>query len=512
MSKQNFRVCFCFRRRFKLRAVEPPDDVRRLFESYSDNGTMSANYLRSFLMEFQEEDNATDERVQEIFNSLKHLNIFQRKGLHLEAFFRYLIGDHNLAISPSLGVHHDMNAPLAHYYMYTGHNSYLTGNQISSDCSIDPIIKALKKGVRVIELDLWANSTRDDVDVKHGGTLTTPVQLIKCLRAIKEYAFYASEYPVVVTFEDHLNSDLQAKVARMVTRTFGDMLFYPESDLKEFPSPEFLKKKILISTKPPKEFLEFQSMEVKGNPQKVKASTEEEPWENENLAVGNELKTDDTGNDESSGEDEDVQDAAPEYRRLIAIHAGKLKTEIRGSLSTEPNKVGRLSLSEQELENAARTYGPHIVRRIGLIIPKEIIERLLEDVLYGHKQSQFRKDNNREAMVENEKMHQLCNSRKNSLDATILKGKFHSDEQKRLFGADNTKKGFYSHEVEDKANRVDGEMGNTKHFEAQGVRPSQGGLRSSFILNPTSAFDGLKRSGPVIIKEAGKVGFGSEKA
>jgi len=65
-------------------------------------------------------------------------------------------------------VHHDMNAPLSHYFVYTGHNSYLTGNQLSSDCSDMPIIKALQRGVRVIELDLWPNSDKDDIDVVHG--------------------------------------------------------------------------------------------------------------------------------------------------------------------------------------------------------------------------------------------------------------------------------------------------------------------------------------------------------
>lgn len=46
-------------------------------------------------------------------------------------------------------------------------------------------------------------------------TLTTPVELIKCLKSIKEYAFVASEYPVVITLEDHLTPNLQAKVAEV---------------------------------------------------------------------------------------------------------------------------------------------------------------------------------------------------------------------------------------------------------------------------------------------------------
>ena len=46
-------------------------------------------------------------------------------------------------------------------------------------------------------------------------TLTTPVQLIKCLRSIKEHAFTASEFPVVITLEDHLTPDLQSKVSQV---------------------------------------------------------------------------------------------------------------------------------------------------------------------------------------------------------------------------------------------------------------------------------------------------------
>ncbi|XP_028069587.1 phosphoinositide phospholipase C 2-like [Camellia sinensis] len=355
MSQQSFRVCFCCRRMFRVRAAEPPEDVKELFKRYSENGTMSLDQLLLFLRELQGEKNATKEEAQAILHSLKQLNIFQRKGLHLEAFFRFLLGDLNFPLSPSLGVHHDMNAPLAHYFLHTGHNSYLTGNQLSSDCSVEPIKKALMRGVRVIELDLWPNAEKHEAEVRHGGTLTTPVELISCLRVIKDYAFVASEYPVVITFEDHLTSDLQAKVATLVTETFGVTLFHPESDLKELPSPESLKKKIIISTKPPKEYLES-DMKQKVNSKKVKASAEEEPRENE-------IQTDDKDElDEGEPQDEDIQHAVPEYRRLIAIHAGKLKGGIHNWFLDDPNKVRRLSLSEQELENAITEYAPHIVR------------------------------------------------------------------------------------------------------------------------------------------------------
>lgn len=41
------------------------------------------------------------------------------------------------------------------------------------------------------------------------------MKLIQCLESIKENAFVASDYPVVITLEDHLTPDLQAKVAQV---------------------------------------------------------------------------------------------------------------------------------------------------------------------------------------------------------------------------------------------------------------------------------------------------------
>ncbi|KAK5830563.1 Phosphoinositide phospholipase C 2 -like protein [Gossypium arboreum] len=341
MPKQNFKVCLCWRRIFKTRVVEPPPAVKNAFNRFSQSGTMTVDDLLTFLIEHQGENNATKEDAQAIFDSLKHLNIFHRRGLHLEAFFRYLLGDHNLAHPPSSKVHHDMTAPLAHYFIFTGHNSYLTGNQVISPSSVEPIKDALLRGVRVIELDLWPNSKGDGVEIRHGGTLTSPVDLQECLQAIKENAFHASEYPVVITFEDHLNPNLQKKVAKMVTETFGVMLYRSETEnMQQFPSPESLKKRILISTKPPKEYLGENRGDV----------SETESERRNPSDVGEHFP------------DEDEENTVVQYRQLIAIHAGKLKGGLENWLSDDPMKVRRLSLSEQELENAIRAYTTKIVR------------------------------------------------------------------------------------------------------------------------------------------------------
>ncbi|KAK9124501.1 hypothetical protein Sjap_014103 [Stephania japonica] len=376
MSKQTYRVCFCFHRKFKQASSEVPGEIKALFERYSENGTMSADQLQRFLVECQGETKASLEDAHAIVDKFKHINFFQHnKGLNLDAFFRYLFGDCNSPLSPSLGVHQDMTAPLSHYFIYTGHNSYLTGNQLSSDCSEVPIMNALKRGVRVIELDMWPNSAKDNVNVLHGRTLTTPVELIKCLRSIKEHAFFASPYPVVVTLEDHLTSDLQAKVAEMITDTFGDILFTPGSEaLKEFPSPESLKHRIIISTKPPKEYLESKSVKGKENDGQKGNAAEDEAWGKEVPDFKPELEANNKQNDPDGGEnsqDEEDLDAgdrasqkieAPEYKRLIAIHAGKPKGGLDEALKVDSEKVRRLSMSEPQLEKAARTHGTQIVR------------------------------------------------------------------------------------------------------------------------------------------------------
>lgn len=96
-GKQHFQVCFCWSRVFKVRGGEIPEDIKKVFESYSMNDTMSMDGLISFLKKEQNEVINVNTKAQNVFNSLKHLNKFHRRGLTLEAFFKFLVGEHNFA-------------------------------------------------------------------------------------------------------------------------------------------------------------------------------------------------------------------------------------------------------------------------------------------------------------------------------------------------------------------------------------------------------------------------------
>ena len=87
--------------------------------------------------------------------------------------------------------------------------------------------------------------------------------------------------------------------------------------------------------------------------------------------------------EEDHNEEEDLdygdaklqQNEAPEYKRLITIHAGKPKGGLQECFKVDPDKVRRLSLSEQQLEKAAVTHGKQIVRYLIKDLANFIYER-----------------------------------------------------------------------------------------------------------------------------------------
>ena len=104
-----------------------------------------------------------------------------------------------------------------------------------------------------VELDCWdgPENMKDGPFIYHGHTLTSKIKFLDVVKTIKEHAFIASDYPLILSIEDHCSLSQQRKMANTFQEIFGDMLVAAPLDKNEtcLPSPEKLKKKIILKHK-----------------------------------------------------------------------------------------------------------------------------------------------------------------------------------------------------------------------------------------------------------------------
>ncbi|KAK6291722.1 hypothetical protein J4Q44_G00375070 [Coregonus suidteri] len=244
-------------------------EIERIFVEIGSKGKpfLSLDQLTDFINRRQR-----DSRLNEVlYPPLKREQIRQqmekyqsnasqleRDQISLMGFSRYLGGEENTIVPPErLDIIDDMNQPMSHYFINSSHNTYLTVGQLTGLSSVEMYRQVLLTGCRCIELDCWKGRPQDEEPyITHGFTMTTEIPFKEVIEAIAESAFKTSPYPLILSFENHVDSaKQQAKMAEYCRSIFGDALLidplekYPLTPAQPLPSPQELLGKILIKNK-----------------------------------------------------------------------------------------------------------------------------------------------------------------------------------------------------------------------------------------------------------------------
>ncbi|KAK4032610.1 PLC-like phosphodiesterase, partial [Parachaetomium inaequale] len=332
-----------------VRIVNGPvlSHLQKVYAAHAGSGTTwSPEKAAAFLKDIQGDTDA--ERALELASG---------KPWDFNSFLRYMTSSITHAVAPPR--EEDLSWPLSSYFVSSSHNTYLTGNQLSSDSSADAYKNVLLRGCRCIEIDVWdgdesddegdtsSSSSSDDDDgeaaktttkrkglskvtdklpksltsrlektslgkklatvatirrlsrslskkagntaatpttataegapitakeaastssrpttplkkvpsakeprVLHGYTLTKEVSFREVCVAIRDYAFVATDTPLIASLEVHCSAAQQETMVAIMLETWGEFLLpAPTEDATHLPSPAELRGKILVKVK-----------------------------------------------------------------------------------------------------------------------------------------------------------------------------------------------------------------------------------------------------------------------
>ncbi|KAF6718490.1 1-phosphatidylinositol 4,5-bisphosphate phosphodiesterase beta-4 [Oryzias melastigma] len=356
----------------------PRTDIEELFKKINGNKTdyLTVDHLVSFLNENQRDPRLNEilfpfydpKRAMQIIEKYERDDELKKKGrMSSDGFCRYLMSDENAPVFlDRLELYQEMDQPLAHYFISSSHNTYLTGRQFGGKSSVEMYRQVLLSGCRCLRVPSglpfppsldggFIGSVPQMCGVRllgrqrrRPGTHHYSRQGHDVIQAIKETAFVTSDYPVILSFENHCSKPQQYKMAKYCEEIFGDLLLkqplesHPIEPGRPLPSPNDLKRKILIKNKRLKPEVEQKQLEA------FKKHMEAGETNTPAIIMGEE---DDAENGEKEGEEKDLNSEAPsslsEMTSEIQTNSVSLKETV-GSKKEEEQSNSIKKLPEDE--------------------------------------------------------------------------------------------------------------------------------------------------------------------
>ncbi|XP_025258129.1 1-phosphatidylinositol 4,5-bisphosphate phosphodiesterase zeta-1 isoform X1 [Theropithecus gelada] len=229
------------------------EEIVEIFNAYSENRKiLLENNLVQFLTQEQYTAEMSKTIAFEIIQKYEPIEeVRKARQMSFEGFTRYMDSrECQLFKNECRKVYQDMTHPLNDYFISSSHNTYLVSDQLVGPSDLWGYVSALVKGCRCLEIDCWDGAQNEPV-VYHGYTLTSKLLFKTVIQAIHKYAFMTSDYPVVLSLENHCSPAQQEIMADNLQTTFGESLLsdmladFPDT----LPSPEALKFKVLVKNK-----------------------------------------------------------------------------------------------------------------------------------------------------------------------------------------------------------------------------------------------------------------------
>ncbi|KAH3683441.1 hypothetical protein WICPIJ_005598 [Wickerhamomyces pijperi] len=223
-----------------VKLLKKRPEIESIFKaSTKGSDAMNLEQFTSFIQRTQKELTMSFDQIEETFKKISN----KEDLVTLDHFTNYL---KNCPIYQEST--HDMTRPLNEYYISSSHNTYLIGKQYGGSASIEGYIKALQRGCRCIEIDIWDG---DEGPVVSHGKLTSSIPVKDVFEVVKKFAFVITPFPLFLSFEIHCKVEFQCIVHDLLYETLGDLLIVKNinDEDKTLPSPEDLKGKILVKFK-----------------------------------------------------------------------------------------------------------------------------------------------------------------------------------------------------------------------------------------------------------------------
>ncbi|XP_010113716.1 PREDICTED: 1-phosphatidylinositol 4,5-bisphosphate phosphodiesterase zeta-1-like, partial [Chlamydotis macqueenii] len=225
------------------RTIVHRPEFNELFRAYSQNSKILADIeLIEFLRREQYETESCETTALEIILKYEPIEeVRKRRQMSFEGFIRYLSSeDCSIFKNDHKTVYQDMNHSLCDYFISSSHNTYLISDQLIGPSDLWGYSSALLKGCRCLEIDCWDGSNNEPI-VYHGHTLTSKILFRSVIQVIDKYAFMASDYPVVLSLENHCSLKQQEVMAQHLENILGDKLLSStigDTVVTQLPSPE----------------------------------------------------------------------------------------------------------------------------------------------------------------------------------------------------------------------------------------------------------------------------------